>query len=176
MQNNQPSINFVQNPQIPVFDRFLNWALTIGRLIIIITEVVAIAAFVYRFSLDEKLVVLHDQIKQKRLVIINSKSDEGKYRNLQERLSLAATFSEKGIKTNEAIEGIISPTSNQVNVNDITLNKDRENIHLDVTSVSALADFIQSLQSNQGIKSISVDNIESKPSVGLSIDITAMLK
>lgn len=175
MSNNLSSINLVKNKQIPLLDRLMNWTLTIGRLIVIITEVVAVIAFVYRFSLDERLVGLHDQIKQQQNIISALKNDENKYRNLQDRLALANTFSAKGTKTNQTIASIVPPTSNQVKLNELSLNKDREGISLDVTSVSALADFIKSLKNNPNIKSISIDNIESKPAVGLSVDITIML-
>lgn len=176
MPNNLPSINLVKNREIPLVDKFMNWALTIGRLIVIITEVVAVIAFVYRFSLDEKLVELHSAIKQKQNIISVLKSDENKYRNLQDRIALASTFSAKGTKTNQTIADIASLIPSQVKITNLILNKDRVSINADVTSVSSLADFIGPLQSYHGIKSISVDNIENKPTVGLSVDISALLK
>lgn len=176
MPNNSPSINLVKNKQIPSFDKFLNWALTIGRLIVIVTEVVAVIAFIYRFSLDEKLVNLHDLIKQKQNVISVLKNDENKYRNLQDRIALASTFSVKGAKVNQTVADIINLTPAQVRIANLILNKDRVSIKADAVSVSSLADFIDSLKSYPNIKSISIDNIENKPSVGLSVDITIILK
>lgn len=176
MPNNQPSINLVKNKQVPVFDKFMNWALTIGRLIIIITEVVAMIAFVYRFSLDEKLVELHSAIKQQQKIISVSRNDENKYRNLQSRLALASAFSAKGTKTYQTIVDVTNLISNQARISNLILNKDRINIDVDVASVSSLANFIKSLKNYPGIKSISIDNIENKPSVGLAVNITAVLK
>lgn len=176
MPNTLPSINLVKNKKTPLFDKFMDWALTIGRLIVILTEVVAVIAFVYRFSLDEQLVNLHDQIKQQQNIVFALKNDENRYRNLQDRLALAATFSEKSIQSNQAITDIANPMPGRVNINNLVLNKGKENIHIDVTSVSALADFVDSLKNNRNFKSISIDNIESKPSFGLSVDITTTLK
>lgn len=176
MPNNLPSINLAGNKQTPFFDKFLNWSLTIGRLIVIVTEVAAVIAFIYRFSLDEKLVNLHDLIKQKQNIISVLKNDENRYRNLQDRIALASTFSVKGAKTNQTVVDIISLTPAQVRIANLILNKDRVNIKADVVSVSSLENFIDSLRTYQGIKSISLDNIENKPSVGLSVDIAIMLK
>jgi len=176
MPNNLPSINLVKNKQIPLFDKFMNWTLTIGRLIVIITEIVAVIAFIYRFSLDERLVNLHDAIKQKQNIISALKNDESKYRNLQDRIALASTFSAKATKSNQTIADIVSLISNQARINDLILNKDRISLDVNVISVSSLASFVDSLKNYPGIKSLSIDNIESKPSVGLSVDITAMLK
>lgn len=176
MPNNPPSINLAGNKQISLFDKFMNWTLTIGRLIVIVTEVVAVIAFVYRFSLDEKLVELHSAIKQQQNIISVLKNDESKYRNLQDRLALAATFSAKGIKTNQTFTNIVGLMPSQAIINNLILNKDRVNIDVNVTSVSSLANFIDPLKGYSGIKSISIDNIENKPSVGLSVNITAVLK
>lgn len=176
MQNNLPTINLIKNQQIPLLDKFLNWTLTVGRLIIIITEVVAVIAFVYRFSLDDRLVNLHSSIKQQQNIISVMKSDEDKYRNLQERISLASTFSAKGLKDNQTIINVMDLIAGQAKISNFTVNKDRLSLGVDVVSVAALSSFIDSLKGYHNIASISIDNIENKPSLGLSVAITAMLK
>ena len=176
MPNSSSSINLVTNKQIPFFDKFMSWALTVGRLIVVITELVAIIAFVYRFSLDEKLIDLHSAIKQKQTLISLLKKDENKYRNLQDRIAIAETFSEKGAKTNKIIRDIIDLVPLGVKINDLTLNQDRVNININITSISQLTDFINPLKNYPKIKSISIDNIESKPSIGLLVNITTSLR
>lgn len=176
MQNNLPSINLAGNKQTPFFDRFMNWALTVGRFIIILTEVVAVLAFAYRFSLDEKLDELHSAIKQKQKIVSLLKKDEDTYRNLQERISLTSTFSEKSIKTNKIIRNILNLIPADVKANDLALDQNKINISANVNSVTSLTNFINSLKSYPGIKAINIDNIESKPSIGLSVNITAIFK
>lgn len=175
MSNDLPSINFI-NKQTPFLDRFMDWALTIGRLIVIITEVIAVIAFIYRFSLDERLVDLHSTIKQKQSIISILKNDENKYRNLQDRLTLAAIFSEKADKSNQTITDIAGLIPKQARINNLILNKNQLNIGINVVSVFPLASLINSLKNYSGVKSISIDSIESKPSVGLSANITTLLK
>lgn len=176
MPNSLPSINLVKNKQTPLFDKFINWTLTIGRLIVIITEVVAVIAFAYRFSLDERIIDLHSAIKQKQNIISVLRNDERKYRNLQDRIALASTFLTKATKTNQAITDIVNLIPEQIRISNLILNKDRANLTVDVVSVSSLADLITSLKNYNNIKSISIDNIENKPSTGLTIKVTAMLK
>lgn len=175
MPSNLPSINLAKNKQIPLFDKFMNWALTIGRLIVIITELVAMIVFVYRFSLDEKLIDLHSLIKQKQNIVSVLKNDESKYRNLQDRIALASAFSEKGIKTNQTITSIIKLIPSKVNISNLILNKDQISMNVDVASVSSLANFIDSLKNYSGIKSINIDSIENRPSAGLSVNISITL-
>ena len=52
MENSPASINLVKKNEKSSVDKFINWTLSIGRLIVIITEIIAISAFLYRFSLD----------------------------------------------------------------------------------------------------------------------------
>jgi len=175
VQNN-PSINLATDKQVPVFDKFIDWTLTIGRLIVILTEIIAIVAFLYRFSLDDKLANLHSAIKQKQSIVFVLKNDETKYRNLQNRIATAANFSAKGIKTDQTITDIKNLIPNQVNLNSLIFNKDKINMKVDVPSSLLLSNFVNSLQSYPEISSISIDNIENVPAAGLSVDISTMLK
>jgi hypothetical protein len=176
MQNNQPSINLAKDKEISSFDRFIDWTLMIGRLIVIVIEVIAVAAFVYRFSLDEKLVNLHTEIKKQQATIISLKNDENKYRNLQDRIALAATFSENSARTSKIITDFGNLIPSQATITSLIFSKSQANIVVDVTSVSLLADLIKSFKTYNGIKSISIDNIENKPSIGLTVNITTTFK
>lgn len=176
MPNNLSSINLIKNKQIPLFDKFMNWALTAGRLIVIITEVIAVAAFIYRFSLDERLIDLHSAIKNKQTLISLLKQDEDKYRNLQDRIALASNLSEKNTKTNKIILNIIGLIPQGVRLDSLTFNKDKIAINANANSVSSLTNFVNLLKDYPDIKSVSIDNIENKPFIGLSVIVTTMLK
>ena len=176
MSESSPSINLVKNKQIPLIDRLMNWALTVGRLIVIFTEIVAVAAFIYRFSLDEKLIDLHSAIKQKQSLISLLKQDENKYRNLQDRIVLASSLLEKNAKTNKIFLDIVGLTPQGTRIDNLTFNKDKLTINADINSVSSLTDFINLLKDYPDIKSVSIDNIENKPFIGLSVTVTTMLK
>lgn len=176
MPNSPSSINLATGKQIPFFDKFVNWALTAGRLIVIFTEIVAVAAFIYRFSLDNRLVDLHEKIKDKQTLISLLKQDENKYRNLQDRITLASTFSTKSTKINTIIHDINDLIPKEILVNDLTLNIDKINLSLSIASTSLLTNFINLLKDYPEIKSISIDSIENKPSLGLLVNITASLR
>jgi len=176
MPTNLHSINLAQDKEISSFDKFVDWTLAIGRLIVIITEVIAVGAFIYRFSLDEKLVNLHSEIRKRQITISSLRNDENKFRNLQDRIALASSFSEKGLKTSQNITNFAKLIPEQVKINNLSLSKDQVNTDVDVASISLLSDLLSSLKNSNAIKSISIDNIENNPSVGLSVIVTTMLK
>ena len=176
MSESFSSINLIKNKQIPLFDRFMNWALTVGRLIVILTEIVALSVFVYRFSLDEKLIDLHSAIKQKQSLVSLLKQDEDKYRNLQDRIALTSSLLEKNAKTNKIVLDIVGLTPQGSRIDNLTFNQDKLTINASINSVSSLTDFINVIKDYPNIKAVNIDTIENKPIGGLSVTVTTMFK
>lgn len=170
------SINLVQK-DIPFLDKFVAWALTIGRFLVIITEIVALSAFIYRFSLDRELIDLHSKIKQQQLIVNYFKSNEYLYRDLQDRLALSSTFSKAGNNTIQIFKDIAKFASKDVILNNFGLYRDRIVISANASSTSSLTSFTNSLKSYKQIQSVSIDSIENKITSGLIVvHITAFLK
>ena len=176
MQNSPAPINLIKKKETAFVDKFINWTLSIGRLIVIVTEIIAISAFLYRFSLDEKLVAIHDEIEQKQKQLSLFKKDEENFRNFQDRLSLASKFSKEGTRTFKTFQDIVSFTPEDLRFNELTLKKNQTTIDLSVISIPSLTQFVNSLKSYPNTKSVSVDNIENNPEAGLTVAITAVFK
>ena len=69
MASIKPSINLFKDKNKNFFDLFIKWALSIGRVVVIATEAIALSAFLYRFSLDQQLIDLNDKIVQKQALV-----------------------------------------------------------------------------------------------------------
>ncbi|MBI3385346.1 hypothetical protein HY030_04095, partial [Candidatus Gottesmanbacteria bacterium] len=72
--------------------RFLKWALTVGRYIVIFTELIVLIAFLSRFWLDRTLSDLHESIKQKQAIVKSAKDLEDQARSVQNRLHEVSTI------------------------------------------------------------------------------------
>jgi len=82
--------------------RVLKWALSGGRYIVILTEMVVIVAFLSRFKLDQDMSDLGERINGKKNVLEVQTTTEIKFRKIQDKLNLA-----KEIKSERIIkEGI----------------------------------------------------------------------
>jgi len=172
-----PSVNLVKTRHIDFFERFISWALTIGRLVVIATELIALICFVYRFSLDSQLIDLHSKIKQEQAVINFLKKDEETYRNLQDRLSVAGTFSTLATERIKIFNDVLELTPQGISFTDFSLNNSRLRMIANVASVASLSSFVESLKGYAKIDSVSIDKIENRPSTGLiKITITTILK
>jgi len=158
-------------------DRFVNWALTIGRVVVIATEVIALSAFLYRFSLDRQLIDIHSKIKQEQAVVGYLKPNEEIYRNLQTRLSLVSSFSPQSRDEIKLINDMVSFAPQEFSFNSITVQEDRVKLNITSGLVSSLSDFVKSLRSYKRITNVIVDKVENHPaSASITVTITAILK
>ncbi len=172
-----PNINLIKERQISIVDKFLDWALTAGRFIVIATEIVALLAFVYRFSLDRNLIDLHAKIKQEQAIVTNLSAREKVYRSLQDRLAIAKGTGDLGAKRIKTFEDIISFAPSGIVFNSLIVGSDSIKMDLRVQNVSSLTTFVGSLKKYPNVKAVSIDRIENKPSGGLiSVAITTQLK
>ncbi|MFH1832749.1 MAG: PilN domain-containing protein [Candidatus Levyibacteriota bacterium] len=173
---NSVSINLVGGKNKNILDKFIKWALTIGRVVVIVTEAVALGTFLYRFSLDQQLIDLHGSIKSKQEIIKFSKNTEDKYRNLQARLSAASKLSNVGKETTDLFQNILDSAPQDLIFNNIILSQDYIKIAARVQSSESLSNFIDTLKKNPEVSSISIDQIENKTSnATITVSITAML-
>lgn len=81
-------INLV--PKDPFYDtvlgKTLNWAVTIGRYVVMLTELIVILSFAARFSLDRQLTNLNESIDQKLNVILSFGDLESNVRAVQTKV------------------------------------------------------------------------------------------
>lgn len=171
------SINLVKGQDKGFFDKFINWALTVGRLVVILTELVALLAFLYRFSLDRRLIDLHDQISQKQSIVKILKQKEDTYRNIQGRLALAATLTKTGQEKTQIFSDILSLAPPDFIFNNIVLSQDAVRIDASAKSVSSLASFIRDIKNYKQTSSVSLDKIENKTAgTAIAVSIAVRLK
>lgn len=171
-----PSINLVRKNQTFI-DRFINWALTAGRLVVIVTELIALTAFLYRFSLDRQLIDLSSKIKQEQAIVNLLKDNEETYRDLQNRLFLTSNFSKQAQDKIELTEDIIGFAPSGLIFNNISMQEERVRISANINSVSILSKFVKSLKDYKKVERVSIDKIENRPSSAtITVSITATLK
>ena len=175
-QKHSPTINLAHKRGSSI-DRFINWALTLGRLIIMLTFFVGLSAFAYRLSLDWKIIDLREKITQQQKIIELLKEDEKKYRNLQDRLIIAGQLNGKGTDTITLLNTVISSTPPDIFFDSFSFGSDRLKIDARTHSVASLASFIDTLRKHPSLEKLSVDKIENKTSAAtILVSITAVVK
>lgn len=172
-------INLAKGRGETFIDRFIVWALNAGRIIIILTEVVALGAFLYRFSLDRHLSDLHDRIVQEEAIVKILKNNETTFRNLQDRIGLAKTVMGDTTTTMKMFNDIIGYIPSDVDVRSITFSPDGMHIDATAQSIASFTSLVDKIKAYPTVASVSIDRVENKTSTGtvaLVVSITFRTK
>lgn len=169
-------INLTGKPREAIGQDFLKWSVNVGRIIIVLTELVAMAALLYRFTIDRKIIDLHDEIKKAELFVKAQSAKESDYRSIQNRLeNIRITEGETRAKIkimNSILESIAAGNFSSTN---LTVNPNTININGVAFSVFPLNSFIESLKGNPNVTSISLDDVSSVAQ-GIQFKLTIELK
>ena len=99
------------------FGKLLKWALSVGRYIVIFTELVVILSFITRFSLDRQVTDLNEKINQSKIIIESYGELETSIRSIQKQLDIYEQVSQE---TNIAD---IFPVMSRITPRDVRLNE-----------------------------------------------------
>lgn len=177
MAEKTKSINLLPNKGEKLVDQFLSWALTIGRLLIILTETLALSVFLYRFSLDMKIIDLHDKIKHQRAIVEQFKNSESTFRDLQTRLSLAQKYDATSGMPASILSDIIEMGRGQVTFKELTVSTKTIKLDIQTSNSNALSFFINQLKKYPKITTVKIDTLENKTTNAvIRVGITAQLK
>lgn len=166
-------------PEDPFYEspigRILRWAVSVGRHIVIFTEVVVIVSFVSRFTLDRQLTDLNREILQKQSIVESYDTLEEDVRALQTKtVDVAAILDQQG--RYEVMSVIQQLTPDDVAYNQISLRRERLNISGTIRSNRSLEILIDRLKQTPEFESVSITNIQSgdarDPGISFAISLT----
>lgn len=157
------TINLLKKKKTPSLDIILHWAITGGRFLVIVTETIALAAFLYRFTLDRQIIDLHENIKAKQTIVLRLRGQENSYRELQERLIQAQQLSQ----TVSFIPDLFSRVSLLAQKNNLSIKSfflAEKTFHMEIIAVNVqnVKSFVTDLQNLKELKDISIDRIENR--------------
>jgi len=139
--------------------RFLKWALTVGKYIVILTQLIVIAAFLFRFKLDNNLEVLNENINQNQELIIASQDLEYKARIVQDQLETLKMINEDQVLISQTIEALSQITPLEVKLETVNLSQKSINIEGSALSEIGLATLINGLQNQPNFNKINVNSV-----------------
>lgn len=145
-----------------ISDIFLKWAVNVGKIIIIGTELLALGAFSYRFYIDRKIIDLHDEISKEEILIKSQGENEKQYRVLQEKLASIKTITD-GTKTKVSIlQSILSGKKNTYfTTKNLSINQNTIVVEGTAFSIFSINNFIEEVKKDPMVVAINLDEIES---------------
>lgn len=177
MQKPSPSINLLRTQEKDFLTRFFEWAMVGGRFIIIVTESIALMMFLYRFSLDQELVDLHQSIKDRGAILEGFKTQEDTYRDLQNRLALAKKYVTNGQETQKIMTNVITAGKGFVTFSQLQFNGRSIQLKASSTKASSLDAFINKVKLLPDVQAVHVSTIDNMSSTGtISLSLTVDIK
>jgi len=146
---------------------FLKWAITAGRKVIILTELVVILAFLSRFKLDEDIRRLNGEISGKRNILESNKGFEDKYQELKAKIAAAKEIEKKQSGASETLEKIASYVPLEVRLQSLMISKSVVNMNGVSIDEKALKEMILRMDRDQDWRSIELANINAQEGMGV---------
>lgn len=151
--------------------RFLKWALTFGRWIVIATELVVILCFLSRFKLDRELTDLGEKIKQQQAIISSFGELEKDFRNLQKRLVKIEDLEKEQLSVNRLNE-VAEMIPLDVFLNEWKVKGGKIEISAVALSEAGLGSLIKEFSESR-FKNIRVEKVNKKETGEIELQITA---
>lgn len=157
----QISINLL--PKDPFFEtaigKVLRWALSIGRYIVIFTELVVIISFVTRFNLDRQVTDLNDEINQKSVLIESFGDLEDQVRETQIKIE---QYEQVAQTTNiaEVFPELSLVTPRDVRLDELVVRADSVTLSGTTLSQNSLTLLINNIQLAEEFRNVRVNRIE----------------
>ena len=149
--------------------KILKWSLTVGRYIVIITELIVILAFLSRFKLDRDLTDLNEEIKQKQAIIESSAQFEKKFRFLQKQLETIEALNKKQLKVDKVLAELASLTPIDVYLSDFSVEDKKISLTATALSESGLASFLKNLETSSQFENLILSQVNLNKERGIGI-------
>lgn len=172
------SINLLPQSEFETsfWGKFLTWALSTGRYVILLTELVVIVAFMSRFKLDQDLATLSNKISGQKNVLSSSSSYETRFRQVQAKMTSVIKMLNTQPEIGRALDLVTSKVVSGVKL---------ENISVDVlngisvtgtaTDSQIFSDFFTRFSASPQWKSIDLSNITQTETLGVKFTINAKI-
>lgn len=157
------------------FGRFIKWALSVGRYIVVFTELIVILAFLSRFKLDRDLTDIHESIEQKKAIIASAQELEREIRGLQDNLMKINEVTKKQNPYSSFITSFARIVPDEVTIENLTLEKDRLSLSCTSLTPEGIGLFIYQLKQSPKFSNISIEDITRKISEPVKFNLTAHL-
>lgn len=155
--------------------KIIKWSLSVGRIIVVFTELIVILAFLSRFKLDKDLTDLHESIEQKKVIIENAKNLEKNFLLMQERINKIPLLESEQAPFDILISDIANSTPIDVFVQRLSFTKGRFTVTGTSLSEAGLATLIYQLRNSPKFTEITFDSINKKkgaPDIQFSLSAT----
>lgn len=171
------SINLGKAKNNTTTNFLVDWTINAGRIIIVVVELLTLGALGYRFVIDRQIVDIHDLINKEQFFINAQAQKENLYRNVQSRLDSIQSLEAQTQSETTFLKKLLALT-NSPDFSATTLEQSQGTITItgNTFSIFSLNKLIEALKEDQGVVSISLDELTSADSGGLRFRLNVLIQ
>lgn len=157
--------------------KILKWALTVGRHIVIFTELVVILAFLSRFKFDRDLSDLGEKIKQQQAIVESLTKFEKEFRFLDKRLETIENLRKTQLETDKVLTELAALVPVDVYLSDFNVADDQFDLTATTLSEIGLGTFLKNLKESPEFGKIVLSKVSSgeEGKVGIEFQLEGTL-
>lgn len=153
-------INLVNEKKERTLDRVIYFALNYLRYILVVTQIVVIGVFFYRFKIDQEIVDLQDSISQKREIIQVSQPLIQEAKNSAYKLNRATSIISSQDTALASIDYILSIFPEKFFLKSLDIAKNSLSIDGVTQDFQSIRSFLNRLKKEAKFKNIELTNIK----------------
>lgn len=160
--NRKNKINLLPSEgfDISTFGRVLKWTLSTFRILVILTELIVMAAFLSRFWLDAKNSDLNNEIDTNKAQVLAYSDTESSMRQNQKKINIAKIFyTQKNIS--EIIENFSKLIPSDISLNSISISENLLTIRASSFSEQSIMQFLINLDSDDDLSDTNLSQVSS---------------
>ena len=152
--------------------RVLLWALSSFRIIVIVTEMVVMLAFLSRFWLDARNVDLNDLIKQKQAVLAATADFEKDFRDTQKRLTIFSSLSTQEKLVSTYLATVTSFLPPDTTLDSFSYSAGALQVKGSSVSETSVAQLVVNLEDSGSFETVDIANVDSSRQEGSLLTFT----
>lgn len=142
--------------------RAIRYLTTVGRYIIVFTELIVISAFISRFWLDRQNSDLSESLRQQKAILESTADFEKEYTLLQSKLKLIDAHYKNQPNYIDNIKAVVSSIPTDVFFQQFSIDTDMAQVSLYSYKEDSLVNTIVNMSLNPSINTIDIRRIEKK--------------
>jgi Tfp pilus assembly protein PilN len=170
----QHSINLLSQDEFEktALGKFLKWALSFGRYIVIGTELVVILSFLSRFKLDRDLTDLYEEIEQKQIIIESSKEFEDEFRTAQQDIKTVKLLENQQLRIDKLLKYLDSLTPSEVKISSLVIANDTLQLEAKTPSENLYNQMVQNFKTSDKFSKVNINKVSWQEKEGGNIEFS----
>jgi len=176
-RNNQVNINLLIKNKAgnSLSEQFLAWILTYGRYIIIITQIIVLSVFFFRFKIDRDHTDLKELVTQKQAILESLTDLETEIRRVQARLANIHTISANQDSLLKVIRFLQQRTPSDTSFTTLILSSDRISFLASSGNLRSFSYMLRQLQQDKKFTEVTLQDMNRKADGRIDYKIDAKI-